>query len=146
MSLALLAILFSVSTYAQGKFEKWPEIKTFHGVMSETFHPSEEGNLEPIKKKSGEMAEKAKALASSKIPAEFNNPEVNAAVKKLAEDSKALDKLVKSKASDKAITMSLLALHETFHTIVEKCSPGDHKHEGEGSHEGHGHGHEGHKH
>ena len=30
-------------------FASWPEIKTFHKVMSQTFHPSEEGNLQPIK-------------------------------------------------------------------------------------------------
>jgi hypothetical protein len=67
---------------------------------------------------------------------------VAAAVKKLEADSKALDKLVKAKGSDDDIKKALAALHDTFHTIVEKCSPADH-HDDHG-HEGHGH--EGHDH
>jgi hypothetical protein len=27
---------------AQSTFDKWPAIKEFHDVMSETFHPAEE--------------------------------------------------------------------------------------------------------
>jgi hypothetical protein len=37
---------------AQSTFDKWPAIKEFHDVMSETFHPAEEGNLAPIKLRS----------------------------------------------------------------------------------------------
>ncbi|HOY95932.1 MAG TPA: hypothetical protein PK509_09360 [Catalimonadaceae bacterium] len=137
----VLAVVFSVSTvFAGDKFASWPQIKAFHTVMSQTFHPSEEGNLDPIKKRSGEMVEMATALAAAPIPKEFNNKEVAAAVKKLEADSKALDKLIKAKGSDDDIKKSLAALHDTFHTIVEKCSPGDHHDE----HEGHGH--EGHNH
>ena len=134
----LMAVLFSISTaFAGDKFASWPQIKAFHTVMSQTFHPSEEGNLEPIKKRSGEMVEKATALASAAIPKEFNNKDVAAAVKKLEADSKALDKLIKAKGSDDDIKKALIALHDTFHTIVEKCSPGDHH--DEHGHEGHGH-------
>ena len=103
-------------------FASWPEIKTFHKVMSQTFHPSEEGNLQPIKERSAEMAEKANALKMTKIPAQFNKKEIVAAVNKLAKDSKALDKLVKSKASDEKITKALNGLHDTFHTIVGLCT------------------------
>jgi superoxide dismutase len=103
-------------------FAAWPEIKTFHKVMSQTFHPSEEGNLQPIKERSAEMAEKANALKAAKIPAEFNKKEIVASVNKLAKDSKALDKLVKSKASDDKITKALNGLHDTFHTIVGLCT------------------------
>ena len=57
-------------------FSTWPEIKAFHKVMSQTFHPSEEWNLQPIKERSAEMAEKANALKMSKIPAQFNKKEM----------------------------------------------------------------------
>lgn len=105
----------------KGKFDDWPELKSFHGVMSETFHPSETGDLKPIRARSGEMAEKAKALSLSKIPAAFNNKEVQAAVAKLKTDSDKLNKLVKKKGNDKAVTTALSALHDTFHMIVEHC-------------------------
>jgi superoxide dismutase len=110
----------------KGKFDDWQVLKDFHKVMSQTFHPSEEGNLEPIRKRSGEMVEKANLLAKSIIPAEFNKKEVVAAVQKLAIDSKKLDKLVKSKKSDKELTDSLTKLHDVFHEIIGLCTNENH--------------------
>lgn len=127
-TLLALVVAFTVPAGAQSKFDKWPELKAFHSVMSATFHPSEKGNLQPIKERSGEMVEKAKALASSAIPKEFKIKEVEDAVKKLEKDSIALDKLVKDKASDEVIKKALTDLHDTFHLIVEKCQP-DHHHD-----------------
>jgi superoxide dismutase len=110
----------------KGKFDDWQELKDFHKVMSQTFHPSEEGNLEPIRKRSGEMVEKAISLDNSVIPAEFYNDKVLAAVKKLATDTKKLDKLVKSKKSDKELTEALTKLHDVFHEIIGLCTNEDH--------------------
>ncbi|GAA4056496.1 hypothetical protein GCM10022388_23950 [Flavobacterium chungnamense] len=110
----------------KGKFDDWQALKDFHKIMSQTFHPSEEGNLEPIRKRSGEMVEKANLLAKSIIPDEFNKKEVVAAVQKLATDSKKLDKLVRSKKSDKELTESLTKLHDVFHEIIGLCTNEDH--------------------
>jgi superoxide dismutase len=112
----------------KGKFDDWPALKDFHKVMSQTFHPSEEGNLEPIKKRSTEMVEKAVALAASTIPAEFNTKEVKAAMAELVSGSKKLDKLVKKGGKDADITKSLSALHDVFHKIIGLCSHDDHNH------------------
>lgn len=112
---------------AQSIFDKWAELKTFHGVMSQTFHSLEEGNLKPIKTRSGEMAQKAKILAKSAIPIEFKTAKIQAAVKKLQKDSKTLDKLVKNKKStDEQITKALDALHDVFHEIVSLCKHENH--------------------
>ena len=55
-SLAIVLFVLAInSVKAQSTFDKWPAIKEFHSVMSQTFHPSEEGNLEPIKARSEEM-------------------------------------------------------------------------------------------
>jgi hypothetical protein len=134
-----IALLINLSSFAQGKFDKWPEIKSFHAVISATFHPSETGDLEPIKKRSAELLKSATALSNSKIPAEFDKKEVQEAVKKLQKEAAAIDKMVAAKAKDEALKTALVGLHDTFHTIVEKCQPGDH-------HDHDGHGHEGHDH
>jgi superoxide dismutase len=107
----------------KGKFDDWPAIKDFHKVMSQTFHPSEDGNLEPIKSRSKEMLEKAEALKKSTIPAEFKNTtDIAKSIDELIVGSKKLNKLVQSKASDKKITTSLAALHDVYHKIVGLCS------------------------
>lgn len=105
-----------------GIFDNWQALKDFHDVMSQTFHPSEDGNLQPIKTRSGEVVEKANLLANSEIPTEFGTPKIKEAVKRLQSGSLALDKLVKNqKSTDKEITISLSALHDVFHEIVGLC-------------------------
>ncbi|NJO03651.1 MAG: hypothetical protein HC880_19985 [Bacteroidia bacterium] len=112
---------------AQSIFDKWEALDSFHEVMAQTFHPSEEGNLEPIKTRSGEMAKKADALAKTPIPDEFASAAIQSAVKQLQKDSKMLHKLIKSKqASDEQITKSLSALHDVFHEIVGLCKDENH--------------------
>lgn len=128
----LLLIGLTVSAQDQkakkpSPFQKWPELKEFHTVMSQTFHPSEEGNLKPIKERSSEMASKAKTLASSTFPAEFNNDKIRDAVKRLVDGSFKLDDMISNKASDDDIKTSLAKLHDVFHEIVGLCRD-DHAH------------------
>lgn len=137
LSLFIVAGFLSVGnkSHAQAKLTDWTELVAFHKVMSQTFHPSEEGNLEPIKTRIGEMVEKAKALQTSTPPADFKNKKVKKAVTKLYKDSKALETKIKAGATDEEIKTALIALHDTFHQIVGLCSENsehDHEHkEGE---------------
>ena len=124
--LVIILIFIANTVSAQSTFEKWPAIKTFHGVMSQTFHPAEEGDLNPIKTRSEEMVQKADALSKEAIPAEFKTPAILASIKKLQEGAKGLDKLVKAKGSDEATLKSLTALHDVFHEIVGLCSEEKH--------------------
>ena len=118
---AVCSIFTSQQTYAQSKMENWKELKAFHAVMSQTFHPSENGDLKPIRERSGEMAEKAKALASSKIPDEFNNQKMKDAINKLVIDSEKMHQLIQKKGSDEDVKKALSNLHDNFHVIVERC-------------------------
>jgi hypothetical protein len=122
--LAMIAgvLAFTGKGYAQEEKDNWPELTAFHKVMAQTFHPSEEGNLAPIKERSGEMLKKAEVLLKSKIPAENNNKKVITALKNLKKGCKKVDKLVKSKASDQDITKSLSELHDLFHTVAGACT------------------------
>ncbi len=126
MKINLFAIaLFMLAIHnvtAQSTFDKWPAIKEFHSVMSQTFHPAEEGNLQPIKTRSEELMNKASALLKTGIPEEFGTAAVYASAEKLQLKSKALHKLVLAKGSDAEITKSLTELHDVFHDIVGLCS------------------------
>lgn len=124
---------------AKSGMEGWTELKEFHKVMAQTFHPMEEGNYKPIRERSGEMFEKARLLAESKVPAEFNKPEMLKAIQELASGSRMLNAMVENKATDAEINKSLTALHDTFHKIVGMCQPGD-------KHEQHDHSDPNHKH
>lgn len=118
----LLFVLAVNSVSAQSTFDKWPAIKEFHAVMSQTFHPAEEGNLEPIKSRAEELANKASALTTTNVPAEFRTKEILASIDKLQINSKYLQTMVSIKAADANIMKSLSELHDIFHEIVGLCS------------------------
>ena len=137
------AIIALSTTFAiaQNKAE-WKELKDFHTVMSQTFHPAEEGNLKPIRERSAEMVKAAEAWKKSDIPADYKNvKDIQETLNKLVDGSKNLDKQIKAKASDEEIKKSITALHDVFHTIVGLCRPGhdDHKGHGHDEHDGHKH-------
>ncbi len=117
---AVFAITSSVS--AQSTFDTWPAIKEFHGVMSETFHPAEEGNLAPIKARSEEMMQKAALLLKSEIPTTFRTEAILASAERLQLQSKSLHQLVLAKSDDATLVKSITKLHDTFHEIVGLCS------------------------
>ena len=120
--LALTVIFVANSISAQSTFQKWPAIKEFHEVMSQTFHPAEEGNFAAIKARSEEMMTKAAKLLTSDIPTEFKTKAILASAGKLETQSAALHKLVTSGANDDVIFKSITTLHDTFHEIVGLCS------------------------
>ena len=99
----------------------WRELDEFHDVMGGTFHPMEEGDLDPIKARSAELADSAKALTKSTIPKRFDSPEVKSSLMKLKKDCAALNKLIQRSGSDEEIKASLIALHDVFHDIIGQC-------------------------
>lgn len=105
----------------KNKFEEWTAIKEFHKVMSQTFHPSEEGILLPIKQRSQELLDKAKALKTSPIPAEFNTQEVKSKIDILIQKCEKVHSIVKKKGKDNEITSSLNDAHDAFHAIIGAC-------------------------
>ena len=123
-SIFAFATIFAVnSVAAQSLTEKWPQIKAYHEVMSKTFHPAEEGNLEPIRKDAESLLEKANALTVENMPAEFRSPKLIETLIVLKKETKVVTELVKQKASDDEITKALTKLHDIFHQIVGLCQP-----------------------
>lgn len=134
---ALIISLFTFSQTAKSQekekhegnhkeFSEWKELKSFHEVISHTFHPMEEGNFKPIREKAGELNKAAATLASSKIPADLNRPEVVRAVKELNVKTKQLDELIQKKGSDEKVKELLTSVHDSFHKIVGLCFREDH--------------------
>lgn len=120
---AFALILFtSVIATAQSKVE-WKEMVEFHKVMSQTFHPLEEGNYQPIRERSGEMFEKAITWKTSIIPVDYSNVKgIKKSLKQLVKKSASMDKKIKANCSDDVIKADLTALHDIFHDIIGLCT------------------------
>jgi hypothetical protein len=127
--LSLLMIFAAMAVtkpvHAQQK-AKWVEMDAFHEVMAKTFHPAEEGKLEPIRTRSQEMVDKAVAWQSSAAPEGYDKNAVKKNLRKLVKGAKEINKMVKKNASDKELKDELSELHDVFHEIVEKCEKEEH--------------------
>ncbi len=123
--LLVLAALTVTGARAQEK-AKWKELDDFHAVMSATYHPSEEGKLQPIKTRSQEMLDKAIAWKKSTPPAGYDKNAVRKNLKDLVKGAGELNKMVKENAADIALKEKLAKLHDVFHEIVEKCEKEEH--------------------
>ena len=119
-SLIAIFVLSGLNSLIAQKKGEWKEMETFHKVMSATFHPAEEGKLEPIRTRSQEMLDKAIAWKQSTPPDGYNVTKMKPLLKDLVKGSKKLHKMVKANASDKDITAKLTALHDVFHELMDK--------------------------
>ena len=125
--LLLLFIVLAGFNIAQAqKKAKWKEMDAFHEVMAKTFHPAEEGKLEPVKTRNKEMLDKATAWQNSTAPEGYNQKAVKKSLNDLVKGAKEINKLVKENAQDNIIKEKLSALHDVFHEIMEKCEKEDH--------------------
>ncbi|MHC1776670.1 MAG: hypothetical protein AB9834_14800 [Lentimicrobium sp.] len=107
---------------AQDKVE-WKEMVEFHEVMSQTFHPVEEGNFQPIRERIGEMVERATVWQNASIPADFANVKgIKKNLKQLVKKSSALDAKIKTGCTDEVIKTDLTVLHDIFHNIIGLCT------------------------
>ena len=103
------------------ELDSWKALKDFHKVMSETFHPAESGDLEPIKERSSELMLAALNLKSSNLPKSVDTPEMKVLIDDLVKQSNALHKMVKKKLKDPILKAKLFEVHEIFHKIQGKC-------------------------
>ena len=113
-----------IESIRKAEKENWAELKSFHEVMKNTFHPLEEGDFEPIRKRSWEMAERAVILKNGVIPPSFNNPEIHQSIHNLVEGSAELHDMIINGAGDAAVSFKLSDVHDVFHTIQGLCKHG----------------------
>lgn len=125
--LFLIVALFAGINLGASAQEKstWIEQDNFHGIMSKTFHPSEEGNLNPLKLKSDSLVIIAKQWKVASIPATYKSIETAEAIAKLLKQCKAINGAVKEGKADSVLTTMIKEAHDTFHYIVGECKKHD---------------------
>jgi len=100
---------------------EWKEMDEFHAVMADVYHPlKDSNNLEPIKKDAGNLAAAATKWAQAKVPSKVDNEDTKELLAKLEDGCQQLKQLVNDKADDQEIATKLTALHDTFHSVMEK--------------------------
>jgi hypothetical protein len=128
----LSMLILAGTTYAQEKAAGWAEMKAFHSLMAATFHPSEEGDLKPLKEKADDLFNAAKAWQASPIPADYKPEETKSTLKQLVSECADISKQVKAGASDEKLKKMIAATHDTFHKLAGECKKAAESHEGHG--------------
>ena len=116
---------------SEGSSDEWPEMDSFHMVMSDAYHPyKDSANVAPVKKLAEEMALEAERWQGATLPSKVNNDVIKGQLEKLKVDARALADQIKAGATDEQIGASLTALHDSFHAIMEAWygGGGEHKH------------------
>lgn len=119
------------SDTSEGSSDEWPEMDSFHMVMSDAYHPyKDSANVAPVKKLAEEMALEAERWQGATLPSKVNNDAIKGQLEKLKVDARALADQIKAGATDEQIGASLTALHHSFHAIMEAWYGGGdgHKH------------------
>ena len=124
----LALIAFVTALTAQTKPAPWAEMKAFHHLMSNTFHPVEDGNFAPLKEKADSMLVAAKQWQAASIPDEYKPAETKKALKKLVKECKGIKKAVAANASDDELKKKITVAHDVFHTIVKECKKEEETH------------------
>ncbi len=123
--IVIVLAMFPAIGFAQTAKTTWPELKSFHALMSKTFHPAEEGNYEPLKLKADSLLMAAKAWKESKIPDTYKPKETTETLNKLLEQCIVLEGAVKAKADDMKLKVLITDAHDIFHKIVGECKKED---------------------
>ncbi len=117
----VLVLLLISGIIANAQKEGWKEMHSFHDVMSATFHPSEENDLQPLRNNAATLLEKAKAWKNSEVPAGYNSEMTQSILKKLVAECEAINGAVKKNKPDAELKSIIAKAHDTFHEIMEKC-------------------------
>ncbi|PZF74557.1 hypothetical protein [Taibaiella soli] len=118
--------LFACTAIAHAQTMEWPALKTFHGVISQTYHPSEEGNLAPAKQRSKEIYDDAKQLATSSVPAAYQSPKMKEALSNLEKEAAKFNDMVTKMRPDPEIKKQLSVVHDAFHEVAGLCKEEKH--------------------
>ena len=106
-------------------FKSWPELKNFHEVIAQTFHPSEEGNFKPIRQRSAELRDKAIKLNEAKIPEGFEKEGARGTIKALVLETTELNEVVQKNVSDEDLKNRITKIHSLFHKLISGSEKGE---------------------
>ena len=110
-----------VCQFTKAQTKEWKELTHFHEIMSATFHPAEEKNLQPLKDSAQILVLRAKEWKQAVVPQGYNAAIIKPLLGQLELEAELLYKAVRSKESDSSLTKKITQLHNTFHKIAEKC-------------------------
>ncbi|HRG93004.1 MAG TPA: hypothetical protein PLZ10_08635, partial [Chitinophagaceae bacterium] len=117
----IMSLLIMAGLSLSAQQASWKEMHDFHDIMSVTFHPAEENNLQPLKDSAAVLVERAKTWKKSTVPEGYNGAVTQPILEKLVTECKAIKAAVAAKKTDAELKAMITKAHDIFHEIMEKC-------------------------
>ena len=124
LAVVLMAFVPAIC-FGQSDKKVWAELKTFHLLMSASYHPVEESNYAPLRTNAEQLYRAAKRWQQSEIPSNYRTAETKAALKNLHIKCAALYKAVAANKTDAELKMLITEAHDIFHNIEGECRRAD---------------------
>jgi YHS domain-containing protein len=125
--LFVLGVFLLSITFIHAQKAEWKEMHDFHGIMSATFHPSEENNLKPLRDSATVLVNKARNWQKSTVPSGYNSAITKPILKRLVAECEAIKAAVLRDKPDTELKTMIAKAHDTFHEIMEKCRENTHE-------------------
>jgi hypothetical protein len=122
LAIVLLVTTFAFQMNAQSASTKWSQLHEYHELLSKTFHPAENGNLNAIKNAHDYLVQRSEALDVTMMPSELKSETLIAQVGVLKKMTKKLSELITNKAPDVEIMRTFQNVHDIFHKIEKECA------------------------
>jgi hypothetical protein len=122
LAILLLVTTFAFQMNAQSASTKWSQLHEYHELLSKTFHPAENGNLNAIKNAHDYLVQRSEALDITTMPSELKSETLVAQVGILKKMTKKLSELITNKAPDVEIMRTFQNVHDVFHKIEKECA------------------------
>ena len=101
--------------------DNWPAMKDFHKTMAQTFHPSESGDLVPLRNRSGELLAKSILLKESRPPKSLDSKLILEGLQTLENKCDEVNELVEKGAKDAVLIKKIKEAHDLFHVVQGLC-------------------------
>jgi hypothetical protein len=105
--------------------QEWDQLmERYHNAMAGTFHPAEDGDLDPVRSMYEELSRSAEAWAAAPIPEKHAGKNFDESLATLVKEAQGIGEMVQNQAADEELTKALNSLHDTFHAIKGQCEDG----------------------
>ncbi len=113
----LLAFLLQYSASEQ---EDWMKAKEdFHMALALTFHPAEDGDLQPLKDDYKSLVELSSEWRRMPLPQNYKNSALGDNLIQLHNLSKDISELIKENKEESLLMEAIIKLHDQYHRIEE---------------------------
>ncbi|HHP7241928.1 MAG TPA: hypothetical protein ACFCUD_09650 [Cyclobacteriaceae bacterium] len=120
MLITISLLITFLLQHSASEQEDWMKVKEdFHMALALTFHPAEEGNLQPLKDDYKSLVKLSSEWKGMPLPRNYKNPAMRDNLILLHNLSKGISELIKENKDESLLMEAIIKLHDQYHKIEQ---------------------------